>query len=99
MKINLNVDRYVKVWIRDTVEIEAENKEEALKKMVDLIYNGDPDVEYTNGVELVESGILNGSEEAVGVDEEDGNVMEIEDDEGNLLWGDKSDGRKILNKE
>lgn len=99
MKINLNVDRYVKVWIRDTVEIEAENKEEALKKMVDLIYNGDPDVGYTNGVELVGSRILNGSEEAVGVDEEDGNVMEIEDDEGNLLWGDKSDGRKILNKE
>lgn len=29
MKINLNVDRYVKVWIRDTVEIEAENKDEA----------------------------------------------------------------------
>ena len=31
MKINLNVDRYVKVWIRDTVEIEAENKDEAQK--------------------------------------------------------------------
>lgn len=24
MKINLNVDRYVNVWIRDTVEVEAE---------------------------------------------------------------------------
>lgn len=97
MEIELNVDRYVKVWIRDRVRIEAENEEEALRKMVDLIYNGDPDVGYTNGVELVESGILNGSEEAVGVDEEDGNVMEIEDDERNLLWGDKSDGKTILN--
>lgn len=97
MKINLNVDRYVKVWIRDTVEIQAENKEEALKKMVDLIYNGDPDVGYANGVELVESRILNGSEEVVGVDEVDGNVVEIEDDEGNLLWGNKSDGKTILN--
>ena len=45
MKINLNVDRYVKVWIRDAVEIEAENKEEALKKIVKLIYYGDPDVD------------------------------------------------------
>lgn len=99
MKINLNVDRYVKVWIRDTVEIEAENKEEALKKMVKLIYYGDPDVGYTDGVKLIESRMLDGSEEAISSDEAEGNVVEIEDEEGNPLWGNYSEGINILKTE
>ena len=99
MKINLNVDRYVKVWIRDTVEVEAENKEEALKKMVKLIYYGDPDVGYTDGAKLIESRMLDGSEEVISSDETEGNVVEIEDEEGNPLWGNYSEGINILKTE
>lgn len=99
MKINLNVDRYVKVWIRDTVEIEAKNKDEALRKMVKLIYYGDPDVGYTDGVKLIESRMLDGSEEVISSDETEGNVVEIEDEEGNPLWGNYSEGISILKTE
>ena len=95
MKINLNVDRYVKVWIRDAVEIEAENKEEALKKIVKLIYYGDPDVDYTDGIKLM----IDGSEEMIRSDEIEGNVVEVEDEEGNPLWGNYSEGTSILKTE
>lgn len=99
MKINLNVDRYVKVWIRDTVEIEAENKEEALKKIMKLIHYGDPDVDYTDGIKLMESRMIDGSEEMIRSDEIEGNVVEVEDEEGNPLWGNYSEGTSILKTE
>lgn len=43
--------------------------------------------------------MLDGSEEVISSDETEGNVVEIEDEEGNPLWGNYSEGTSILKTE